>query len=401
VVFPPDSVNRIDIVMTAAGWESLRANMSRLWGFDFGAHVDRPCCGPFPSAEVDYIDVLVRFRGRTWKHVGFRPKGDATLDVAWNTGNYKLPFRLKFDAFPESSEQRFYGFKEVTFASGGTDSSLVRERVAGDLFRQAGVPAARAAFYRVYIDFGDGLGYNGLYTMVEAIEDQMLLDQFGEDDGTLYKPLSNFDAFVSWEFPVQRHQKPVDYSDVKAVITILNDQALRAGNAAQWRSRLEEVFNVDHFLNYLAVSTAIISWDAYGSLAHNFYLYHHSSGKLTWIPWDQDHVLKRSINALSLGLTEVKPSWPLIRYLADDPVYYARYREHLRSFYNGVFTQPALDGLFDKYHAMIAPYVIGPDGERPGHTYATPSGFTDALPLLKNFVTSRRADLAAFLGPGE
>src|SRR5581483_3621426 len=149
----------------------------------------------------------------------------------------------------------------------------VRERVAGDLFRQAGVPAARAAFYRVYIDFGDGLGYNGLYTMVEAIEDQMLLDQFGEDGGTLYKPLSKLDTFVSSEFPVERHQTRVDYSDVKALIAILNDQALRTGNPPQWRTRLEEVFNVDHFLNYLAVSTAIISWDAYGSLAHNFYLY--------------------------------------------------------------------------------------------------------------------------------
>ena len=399
VVFPQDSVNRIDIVMTAAGWASLRTDMTRIWGIDFGVD-DHNCCGPFPPANPYYIDVLVRFRGRTWKHVGFRPKGGGTLHAAWATGNYKLPFRLKFDEFPESSEQRFYGFREVTFASGATDSSLVRERVAGDLFRQAGVPAARAAFYRVYVDFGEGLDYNGLYTMVEAVEDQMLLDQFGDNGGSLYQPVSNFDTFVSSQFPSEGKQKP-DYSDVKAFIAILNDQSLRTGNPAQWRTRLEGVFNVDHILNFLAVSTAIVSWDTYGTLSHNFYLYHHSSGKLTWIPWDLDHVLSPSDNALSLGLTEVGDSWPLIRYLADDPVYYARYREHLRRFYNGVFTQAELNGLFDRYHGMIAPNVIGPKGERPGHTYVTPSVFTDALPLLKNFVASRRVELAAFLGPGE
>jgi hypothetical protein len=405
VVFPQDSVNRIDIVMTAAAWASLRANMTRLWGFDFGAH-DHPCCGPY-APDADYIDVLVRFNGKTWKHVGFRPKGNSSLHLAWNAGNYKLPFRLKFDAFGEqhreTSEQRFYGFKEVTFASGGFDSSLVRERVAGDLFRQAGVPAARAAFYRVYIDFGEGLDYNGLYTMVEVIEDQMLLDQFGEDGGTLYKPFSHFDTFESSAFPPQSNKKRVDYSDVEALIAILNDQSLRTGNPAQWRSRLEGVFNVDHFLNYLAVNTTIKSWDAYGNSPHNFFLYHHSSGKLTWIPWDQDYTFDLyPYEPISLSLTEVDASWPLIRYLADDPVYYARYREHLRSFYHTVFTEATVNGLFDKYHAMIAPYVIGPNGERPDHTYVTPSSFTNALPLLKNFVTSRRVQLAAFLGdPGE
>jgi spore coat protein H len=187
------------------------------------------------------------------------------------------------------------------------------------------------------------------------------------------------------------------------LIAILND-TLRTGNPAQWRTKLEGVFNVDHFLNYLAVNTAIMSWDAYGVQAHNFYLYHHSSGKLTWIPWDLDQGFDLALDdlALSLGLTEVGASWPLIRYLADDPVYYARYREHLRSFYDTVFTEATVNGLFDKYHGMIAPYVIGPDGELPGHTYVTPSGFTNALPRLKNFVTSRRVQLAAFLGdPGE
>src|ERR1044071_1294974 len=47
VVFPEDSANRIDILMTAATWTAIRKNMTALWGFDFGAGT-HPCCGPYP-----------------------------------------------------------------------------------------------------------------------------------------------------------------------------------------------------------------------------------------------------------------------------------------------------------------------------------------------------------------
>ena len=77
-------------------------------------------------------------------------------------------------------------------------------------------------------------------------------------------------------------------SDVQSVVAIVNNTALHASDAAQWRSQLEAAFNVDHFLKYLAVNNAIVSWDAYGEIAHNYYLFNRSSQKLTWIPWDQN-----------------------------------------------------------------------------------------------------------------
>ncbi|MES2340275.1 MAG: CotH kinase family protein, partial [Pseudomonadota bacterium] len=45
------------------------------------------------------------------------------------------------------------------------------------ILRMAGVPAAQTAFYRVFIDFGAGLKYCGVYTMVEVIDDTMVKDQ--------------------------------------------------------------------------------------------------------------------------------------------------------------------------------------------------------------------------------
>jgi spore coat protein H len=101
---------------------------------------------------------------------------------------------------------------------------------------------------------------------------------------------------------------------------------------------------------------------------------------------------------LSLTMNEVEPSWPLIRYLMDDPVYYERYRTHLRTFYDNAFMQERVDRLIDKYHAMLTPFVIGRDGERPGHTFVSnDEEFSGARRWLKDYVASRRAVIEEFL----
>ena len=95
----------------------------------------------------------------------------------WGAGCRELPFRLDFDEFedqhPEIEDQRFYGFQKLSLNNGFADSSLVREKVMNDLLRASGVPAARAAFYRVYVDHGEGSTYFGLYTVVEVPDDPM------------------------------------------------------------------------------------------------------------------------------------------------------------------------------------------------------------------------------------
>ncbi|MCP4113729.1 MAG: hypothetical protein GY749_50745 [Desulfobacteraceae bacterium] len=72
----------------------------------------------------------------------------------------------------------------INVSSGFKDSTLIREKVTSDIFREAGVPAAQTAFYRVYINHGEGPLYFGLYTMVEIPDEPMFSQQFSETDGT-------------------------------------------------------------------------------------------------------------------------------------------------------------------------------------------------------------------------
>jgi hypothetical protein len=417
VVFPQAAVNTIELTMTAAQWESIRADMIRRRGHDFGGSPSGVGGGNQGGNDGDppYVDVTLRFNGRQWRHVGFRLKGSASLAAAWGQGVYKLPFRLQFDEFedriPAVDDQRFHGFKELSFAPGFGDPSLLREKVASDVLRAAGIPSARTAFYRVTIDFGAGPRYVGVYTAVEVIDDTMVEDQFGDDSGNIYKPESQLATFVQREFEKKNNEGTPNWADVQAFIAALNSP-LRTTDAARWRAGLEATFDVDHFVKWLAVNTTMSNWDSYGAIAHNYYLYNHPTRKLVWIPWDHNLAFignpgvtgrpptdgAPTTFGLSMTMNEVQPAWPLLRHVADDPVYMARYREHVRSFTSGVFTESAMDAMLDRYHALIAPHVVGANGERPGATFLpNEAAFGVGLTSLKAHVRARRAVASAYL----
>lgn len=415
--FPQDALNSMEIVMTADQWTSIKANMKTLTGIDFGMNTGGP---PPASSSTDpaYMDVTLRFRGKTWKNVGFRLKGNSTLRMGWQQGNYKLPFRLNFDEFedkyPGTTNQHFHGFEELSFSPGAKDPSLIREKVTADIFRMAGIPAARTALYRVSIDFGAGLKYCGVYTCVELPDDNMIKSQFGEESGNIYKPELNLTSFNALLFDKKNNETAANFSDAQQLVSILNSP-LRTSNPAQWKAQLQAIFDVDHFLKYLAVNNAIVNWDSYGVMAHNFYLYNHSTRKFVWIPWDHNEAMSGSPgitgttggggggmppgrNALSLSMNEVTASWPLIRYIIDDPAWLQAYKDHMKTFRNNVFTEAAMQAMIDKYHGLVAPHAVGANGEQPGYTYLTSAAaFTAELASLKSHVTARRALVASYV----
>jgi hypothetical protein len=410
VVFPQNSVNKIEIVLGTEKWNAIKNNMFTIYGIDFGANVGG---GNVNSLyEPEYVDGEMRFNGKIWKNVGFRLKGNSTLRSAWNSGNYKLPFRLNFDKFedqyPGIKNQHFYGFEELSFSPGFKDASLIREKLASDIYRLGGIVAARTAFYRVYVDIGTGLKYWGLYCGVELPDDNMLQDQLGEESGNIYKPESRLNIFSPSEFVKVNNETENDYTDVANFVAALNSP-LRISNNTQWKSNLENVFNVDKFLQWLAINNGMVNWDSYGAMAHNYYLYHHSDGKLIWMPWDNNEAMTRnpgivgatggnSMNGMSLSMNEVTANWPLIRYLADDPVYMNRYKDLIKTFKNNVYNNTTVDVLIDDDYNLITPFVIGTDGEQLGYSYLTNSAaFTNERANLKSQVSSRNLLITTFV----
>ena len=407
-LFADDVVHRIDICITP---EDYLATME-----DLDDKLSGGGPGGLSFENPIWVPVILELRGLTWWHVGMRYKGNSSLKAAWTSGIRKLSFRLNFDKYeddhPEVDDQRFFGFKKMTFSNGFKDRSLIRDKLAADIFRAGGVPAARGAFVRVHVDHGEGPVYFGLYTMIEDPSDEMLDVQFEDGGGNLYKPEgegARWTRFVREHFPKKTNGDEEDFSDVIAAIEALH--AARHDPAA-WRAGLEAFFDVQAFLRCLALNQAMVNWDSYGFMDHNYYIYGDPGrgDRLVWFPWDLNEAMlvprrmPGGADPSSVMLDEIRDGWPLIRYLLDDPVYRELYRGELRHALEGAFAIERVHALMDAYHALIAPYVVGPEAEetRPYTHLRRPEDFEDSLTrgpdALKPHVEARQEAVLRALG---
>ena len=393
-VFPDSAVQKIEITIGPEQYEEMMKNMEDLYGVagQSGGGPGGGGGGPggnFSDEEPVFVPVTIAYNGLNWRYVGMRFKGNSTLISSWRSGSKKLPFRLDFDEFEDTYEeiddQRFYGFKKVTFSSGAKDDSLLREKMGGELFRDAGVKVARSSFYRIYLDVGDGNGqvYAGLYTMVEDLSNKFLDSQFEDDSGNLYKPDgdgADWQSFNENGFVKKTNEDEADWADIQNAIDALH--ASRS-DAEAWRTNLERYFNVGEYLKLLAVNQTIENWDTYGLMTHNYYLYADPSdgGRLLWIPWDLNECLLPSRGGgMSVLLSEVSDRWPVIRYLMDDPIYAAMYYQELATFLDGAFELEKVSNRMETLHELIAPYVTGSAGEVSPYTNISNSqAFNNAL----------------------
>jgi spore coat protein H len=275
--------------------------------------------GPGPAAKKPmWVTATVEFEGQTWTNVGVRYKGNSSLMSTWSSASAKLPLKLDFDQFeddyPEITDQRFYGFKQISLGNNFSDRSALRETIGYDVFRDVGLVAARTGFYEVILDHGEGPTSLGLYTAVEVIDDTVVKRSFKDDSGNLYEAdgpaaslAKNTADRIETSFEKKNNEKEADWSDIKALYDILHSEE-RTADPQAWRAKLEAVFDVDTFLKWLAASAVIQHWDTYGAMTHNFYLYHDpTGGKLTWISWDHNMILMEGMGGQRARCRRCRP----------------------------------------------------------------------------------------------
>lgn len=465
-VFNQDQVGRMEIQLTPADWQAMLVDMQSMagpsgLGLSVGASQEQiaACAGRieantcsfgtppvvgrcaqtgFPPGQLAclpiagagnagrdevellprtpvYVPANVTFDGETFRHVGFRLKGNSTLLFTWRRGSDKLPFRLNFDGleaeFPVSQDQTFFGFPNLAFTNNFLDPSYLRAKVVTDMFRDAGIPAARTAFMRVYLDRGTGFSYLGMYTMSEVPDGPMLRAAFGSDEGNLYKPHGTGGRWTVFDpewFSKRTKQEAEDWTDIEDAIGVLNGSRT---DRARWRTRLEARIEVGLFLRWLALNTIIGNIDVYGGVsAHNYYLYSspRHRDRFFWIPWDHDLAMPTGglgtplpSAPIDLFHNNVGATWPLIRFMMDDPVYRAFYRTQIEELLATIFVPSRLVAIMRAEQARIAQYVVGPTGETFGRNFAGSTAQFDASLNGPNglvaYVTNRAAAVQATL----
>jgi len=415
-VFDDNAVKRLDIVITEERWQSMLDDMTGLYG-EFGAtgRGGQQGGGPqggqggdsFADEDPIFVPAEVFYEDKEWYRVGVRFKGNSSLRSSWQAGILKLSFKLDFDEFeddyPQIDNQRFYGFKKLSLKNNYEDKSMLREKVAADVFKNAGLAVSHTAFYTVYVDHGDGPQYFGVYTMVEEVDDTVLDEQFSDDDGNLYKPDGDAATFATGtfnedEYVKKNNEDEADFTDVESLLEILHDET-RTTDAAAWRTNLEAVLDTDVFLKYLAINTVIQNWDTYGRMSHNYYLYNNpETSKLTWIPWDNNEALQEGNRegSAALDFSNITASeWPLIGYLYQDEVYKTRYNTYVQEVVEGAFSTVTMQSLYSSYSSLVAPYAAA---EEPGFSFLNSSSdFQAAVSELNAHVSQRTTAVSNYL----
>lgn len=403
-IFDDSRVMRLDITINSTNWaamlDDLSSNITSSGGMGGGM-----------DSDLDFTPIwapcTVSYNGIDWYKVGLRFKGNSSLKTTYQSGNSKLSMKFDFDQYediyPALKNQRFYGFKQLNLNNNYNDESLMREKVGADLFRGFGLAAAHAAFCEVWIDYGSGSQYFGVYTLLEEVDDSVIKTQFDISTGNLYKPEDDAASFKSGtyntgEFNLKTNTSSPNYSDVESLYNALHNSPYTKFTN-DWCTHLESVFDVQTFLKWLAANAVIQNWDTYGRMTHNYYLYN-DEGELTWIPWDNNEAFQSSSSQYSPiainGMTSVSSSWPLINFLFDVSDYEAAYKTYVKEFVADVFNSSIMEPVYSSYQTLLYDFA---SAEVTGRTFfdSTNKGseFTSAVSTLKTHVSSRESSVTS------
>ncbi len=418
----PDTLRTITFKFRKPAWDSMMKAMADSCGKfgiglggggGFGGGRENPYATKCQESSIDFIEsealvwvpVDMVADGETWNDVGIRLKGNASLMEAWSLARIALPFRINTDKFEDRNplvrNQRFWGFQKLSFFNYDQDSSGIRGPVASEIMREGGAACPLSRPVRLQLDTGNGNVFAvGIYEMLEVPDNPFLKRNFDNDSGNLYKPLSRLDKWVDAEWTSYDAVDSVPtFSDAKDLIAVVNAND-RTTDSAGWHRRLEKVMDVRGFLGWLAVSTAIFNWDAYGSLAHNYYLFD-DRGVFRYIPYDFGWAFDYSIaGSGTYGISRSSiwyntagggggwggassGTFPLVKNLLADKGYCELYRAAMEKAIAGPASVANFQAKVDKYGPQV--------------TKLQPAA-TKHVQSLRGFMTGRVSEIKTSLG---
>jgi hypothetical protein len=392
--FITDRVVTVRIVMKEEYWTACRQN----------------------ALAEQYLRADFWFDGELVSDVGVRPKGNSSLREAVHLGSPRFSLKIDFNLF--NKVRNFRGLKKLNLNNGFSDPTLIRERLAYELFEQMGVPTPRSSFIDLWVNDT----HLGVYTMVEQIDKTFLRRHFPTDDGNIYKPEmwagplawtegqqagrgitrqdvpdSGLDVNIGGgklreiiqAFEQQLPGRPLppgrppgkqlDYLQLMGLKTNENNpdhsalfrflDVLNNEPDETFPDKIEKVLDVDEVLRFLAVSTLIVHLDNYIGSGHNYYLYE-IDGKFIILPWDlnmafgtfkcqcpgidRKDIINLYIDEPTCGRIADRP---IVKRLLSHQSYLDAYHRYLKFLLDGPFKVDRMLSRIDELAGLIRPFV--------------------------------------------
>jgi spore coat protein H len=244
--------------------------------------------------------------------------------------------------------QRFHGLRKVMLNNSVQDPSYLNEKLAGDLFRAAGVPTPRTSHALVELN-GRRLG---LYVLKEGFSKDFLGLYFSDVSGNLYDLNRGFydlgpGGDLPQRFRLDSGSGPPGMADLAKLIAACDEK-----DAAQRWSRLNGILDLRQFLSFMAMEITTCHCDGYSVYGHNFRLYHDpTSGKFSFIPNDLDRMFQECrVHPLNPGFS-AKAAVAVFQ----TPEGRRQYTERCAWLCTNVFNLERLTNQVDRFAARLRP----------------------------------------------
>lgn len=135
------------------------------------------------AQQEEYRNADITINGETFYNVGIRPKGNSTLTTVANDDTTdRFSFKVKFDEYV--SDQTYHGMKSIVLNNIIQDLTYMKEYISYDLCNFMGIATPEMQYSNIKINDKDW----GLYLAIEVIDERYLENNFGTNEGNLYKP---------------------------------------------------------------------------------------------------------------------------------------------------------------------------------------------------------------------
>src|ERR1043166_5061105 len=274
-----------------------------------------------------YVRATGREGEMTWRDVGVRLKGHGTFQPM----DKKPSLTLKFNEFV--SGQEFHGLTKIMLNNCAQDPSYLREPLAAQLFRDAGLPAPHVAHARVKLNERE----MGFYVLAEGLNKSFLKREFKSASGNLYEgETRDINEQLNQENGDDLSQK-----DLKALVDAARQPA------SERMQKLRALLDVEEFTTYLAMEMITASIDGYAFKKNNYRMYHHpKTDRLVFMP----HGLDATFG--SAGFQPPQDS-VLVKALWELPEFQKQYRAKLAEFSASVWKVTLLNSRLNSTAAKL------------------------------------------------
>lgn len=326
-----------------------RAGVAGTLGFDL----------PWSSGTAEIAGVL-------FTNAAIRFKGNGTLLEAMST--YKKSFKL--DLNEGAPGRSFARQKTINLHNLVADRSCIADTLGYEFYRDAGVPAPRTTFTRVFLTLDGQWEHRllGLYLVVENPDSRWANDVFGTSGAAVFKPVTNrlfADLGDDWDNyeDVYAPRDPPSKPQRQHLIELC--RLVSKADQAEFDRRLGSYLDLDATARFLAAEALLSNYDSILMNGQNFILWlDPRSFRFGFSPWDLDHGWGEFGQIGSIADRErasLFHPWVgsnrFLERLFACPEFQTRYRRELTRYLDTLFVPDRLHRRIDQLADVLRPAV--------------------------------------------